>query len=304
MRCILPQAAPGSARARGQPLCCSARPAVGSPLRDFEAFVRDAQTRVCADFAALDGGAHFCSDVWSREGPESAGSGVTRVLEGGRLFEKAAANVSAVSGRLSAARASAMLGRGRPGVDPSGGQRYEAVALSLVFHGASPHVPTFRADVRAFSVEDGGVWFGGGADLTPNYLVETDVRAFHSFWAHLCDQHQAHTLPPRALYYAYKRHCDAYFHIPARREHRGVGGLFFDDVPQGRHASQPGEPAPLDAEAFCRAVCQGWLPSYEPICAARRLEPFTDAQRTWQLQRRGRYLEFNLLYDRCGDGVL
>jgi coproporphyrinogen III oxidase len=186
--------------------------AASAPLADFEAFVLDAQSRLCADVAALDGGASFGLDAWERSG-DAGGYGRTRVLEGGRLLEKAAANVSVVRGVLSASRAAAMSARGRPGVDPKGGQAYSAVALSLVFHAASPMVPTLRADVRAFAVEGSTAFYGGGADLTPAYVFPDDAKHFHATLATLCDAHQPPAAPRRALYAACKRACDDYFFL-------------------------------------------------------------------------------------------
>ena len=172
----------------------------------------EAQAALCADVASLDGGASFGLDAWERSG-DAGGYGRTRVLQGGKLLEKGAANVSVVRGVLSASRAAAMSARGRPGVDPAGGQAYSAVALSLVFHAASPLVPTLRADVRAFAVDGAGAWFGGGADLTPAYLFPADAQHFHATLAQLCDQHQPPAAPRRALYAACKRACDAYLYL-------------------------------------------------------------------------------------------
>jgi len=153
-------------------------------------------------------------------------------------------------------------------------------------------VPTFRADVRYFAVEgvEGGGWFGGGADLTPSYYFEEDARAFHTHWRD--------TLAPFGpdVYPAYKALCDAYFYIPMRKERRGVGGIFFDDVQAGDLAREGWGDG--GAEAMTRAVGSALLGSWIPITERRRGMPFTDRQREWQLMRRGRYIEFNLLYDR------
>ena len=145
--------------------------------------------------------------------------------------------VSRIRGVLTPERAAAMSARGRPGVDPAGGQPYAAAALSLVFHPRSPMVPTFRADVRRFTV-DGTSWFGGGADLTPYYLRDEDAVAFHAHWRAVCNAHDAAVVESEAetedrsgpLHARCKRWCDEYFYIPARKEHRGVGGIFFDDM--------------------------------------------------------------------------
>ncbi|KAJ9528409.1 hypothetical protein QJQ45_020333, partial [Haematococcus lacustris] len=167
--------------------------------------------------------------------------------------------------------------------DPQGGQAYAAAALSLVFHCANPLVPTLRADVRCFQVA-GQSWFGGGCDLTPFYLFDEDAVAFHNYWKGVCDKHQP------GLYMRLKQWCDSYFHIPARGEHRGIGGIFYDDL-----SSSDGG---FDAAAFTRDVGRGILPSWQHIAETRGGHPFTQAEREWQLLRRGRYLEFNLLYDR------
>eukprot|EP00967_Tisochrysis_lutea_P068679 scaffold90069_cov17-Tisochrysis_lutea.AAC.2 len=161
---------------------------------------------------------------------------------------------------------------GREGIDSRGGQAYAAAAMSLVFHSAHPHIPTLRADVRLFQVA-GISWFGGGCDLTPFYIDEADASNFHSFWKAVCDKHQ------EGLYSTLKQECDkcvlgaglskarsvraVYFYLPARGEHRGIGGLFFDDMEKGTEgASSKGG---FDAEAFTRDVGKGILDSWVPI---------------------------------------
>ena len=211
-------------------------------------------------------------------------------------------------------------GRGRAEIDPAGGQKYATAALSLVFHPTSPMVPTFRADVRRFAVEGAGdVLYGGGADLTPYYLYEDDAREFHASWRELCDAHDTSVDPSvfdmcaaetgglgGALHARCKRWCDEYFYIPARGEHRGVGGIFFDDMEAGgspesdASAESPQRKAVVarDPEAFTRAVAKNWIASYAPIVERRRGERYGDVEERWHHQRRGRYVEFNLLYDR------
>jgi len=354
----------------------------------FEVFVVASQDRILREAERLDGsGRVFLRDRWER--PEGAGYGVTAVLEGGDLFEKAAANVTVVCGALSPQRAQAMSGRGRAAVDPRGGQRYAAAALSLVFHPRHPHVPTLRADVRLFQVfadgkdegraggaanggggggGSGGVsggagrgpalsWYGGGCDLTPALLHEADARYFHAHWKAVCDGHLpgagggggggGNSGDGGGLYSELKPWCDRYFYVSARREHRGVGGIFFDDLERGgghgdgagteegheggagREGSSssgsgsgisnppPSSPATatetpcgapasaaaarrgeFDPAAFARDVLANVLPSWSDIAARRRALPCTEAERAWQLKRRGRYVEFNLLDDR------
>jgi len=265
---------------------------VGEPLlqvppgTDFAAYVNDLQGAICAAVEAVDGsGRTFCTDRWERDPKDpGAGYGVTRVLEGGDVIEKGAANVSIIRGKLTPQRAQAMSSRGR-GINPLGGDPYAAAAMSLVLHPRSPLIPTLRADVRVFEV-NGQRWFGGGCDLTPVYLNEADTVAFHRYWKSLCDGHHPEYYPK------FKKWCDNYFYIPARKEHRGVGGLFFDDLSE----SPDGDPAA--AEAFVRHVGTALLGAWLPIVRRERDTPYTEAQRAWQLLRRGRYLEFNLLYDR------
>jgi len=250
----------------------------------FEDYVLQLQDGIIKRATELDGsGKEFVRDRWERDQSNpNAGFGITAVLEEGGVLEKAASNVSVISGTLSATRAAAMTSRGRD-IDPAGGQPYSAVAMSLVFHPKSPWVPTLRADVRVFEV-DGQRWYGGGCDLTPVYLFNDDAAEFHGFWKTLCDASSPQ------LYPEYKAWCDRYFYIPARKEHRGVGGIFFDDLSQ--------QEADFDVDQFVRAVGDGILPSWEPIVARRRSADVTEKERNWQLLRRGRYLEFNLLYDR------
>ena len=266
----------------------------------WEEYCWGLQAALCAQAEALEGegpgGAAFARDPWERG--ESA-RGLTRVLQGGRVLEKAAVNVSVVEGRLTAARAEAMRQRrGEGSCAVEEGAAYAAAAVSIVFHARNPHVPTLRGDVRRMALLDerGGVrseWFGGGADLTPAYLEEGDCREFHRFWSDACGAHGGPELYP-----ALKRQCDDYFYIPARREHRGVGGVFFDDLEPGAPAAGSAGPAPDDPEAFARAVGAGLVDSWEGIARRRAATPFGERERHWQCLRRGRYVEFNLLYDR------
>lgn len=250
-------------------------PAKVSALPQFAAFIRAKQAALIAELEAADGGASFVLE----ERPD--GSGGMAVIEGGDLIEKGGIGVTVMDGVLTEQRASAMSSRGR---EVAAGSRYSAAALSLVLHAASPRVPTFRSDVRIFEVErpDGSTasWVGGGADLTPSYLVEEDATAFHTFWRAVCEKHEC------ADYGRFKAWCDEYFYIPSRGETRGLGGIFFDDL------DAPG------AVAFARDVADGFMPSWLPIVDRRRGEAYGEEERQWQLLRRGRYLEFNLLYDR------
>ena len=222
------------------------------------------QDELCAALERVDGSARFSTDRWERPG---GGGGVTRVLQDGAVLEKAGVNVSDVHGAHSA----------RPG----DGGTFGAAGLSVVVHPRSPWVPTAHANVR-FVAREGAGGFGGGADLTPFYLFDEDCAHFHGVLRELCERH----LPGRHA--ALKRAADAYFYLPHRREHRGVGGIFFDDLDV-----EPERALALAAE-LPRAFLAAWL----PIVGRRAPLPFGEAERRWQELRRGRYVEFNLLHDR------
>ncbi|MCC6625028.1 MAG: oxygen-dependent coproporphyrinogen oxidase [Deltaproteobacteria bacterium] len=254
------------------------------------AVVEGLQDAITGALEAVDGGARFREDLWSRA---AGGGGRSRVLEGGRVFEKAGVNVSAVWGEVPRAVASTM-----PGEGPS----FFATGVSLVLHPLSPQVPTTHANFRyiergsfaadgtaAGDVEHTG-WFGGGADLTPYLLYEDDARHFHVTLKAACDTGGAHFYP------RYKAWCDEYFRNTHRDEGRGVGGIFFDWLRPG--VAEAGE---RDLEAlfgFWERVGASFLPAYLPIVERRRDAPWTEEDRRWQLERRGRYVEFNLLHDR------
>ena len=247
-------------------------------LQQMEAMVRAQQDAICSAIAALDGG-QFGSDSWERPG---GGGGTSRVLQDGRIFEKAGVGVSVVHGSLSAEAAQAMAGgQGRgDGV----GLDFHAVGISLVMHPHNPMAPTVHANYRYFERGGGALWwFGGGADLTPAYLFEADAAHFHAQHRDACARHDP------AFYPRFKAWCDRYFHLPHRQETRGVGGIFFDDLCD----------RPADALfAFVRDCASAFLPAYLPIVQRRWQLPFGDAERRWQQLRRGRYVEFNLLHDR------
>jgi coproporphyrinogen III oxidase len=220
--------------------------------------------------AALAAGPHFREDSWQREG---GGGGRSRVLSEGAIFEKAGVNFSEVFGQLSDAFAGQLPGEGRD---------FTATGISLVLHPRSPMVPTVHANFRYLTKGDRG-WFGGGADLTPYYPYREDVIHFHRTWKRVCDQHAA-VVDYRRL----KAWCDEYFFLPHRSEPRGVGGIFFDYLEGDWEARF----------AFVRDCGDNFLPAYRPIVQRRADEPYTERERAFQEYRRGRYVEFNLLYDR------
>ena len=237
-------------------------------MRDQAAeFVHGVQDRITHALAAVDGGS-FLEDNWERPG---GGGGRTRVLDDGRVFEKAGVNVSVVHGELSEDFAKSLPGDGR---------EFFATGISLVLHPRNPRAPTVHANFRY--IEQGSRrWFGGGADLTPYYLFEEDAVWFHRVWKRACDQHSSKYYP------RFKEECDRYFFLPHRGEARGVGGIFFDYLD-----------ANAEHESFWRTAADAFLDAYLPIIERRKDLEYTERERLHQLQRRGRYVEFNLVYDR------
>jgi coproporphyrinogen III oxidase len=228
-----------------------------------------AQAEICAALERVDGGARFGADPWERPG---GGGGLSRVLEGGAVLEKAGVNVSDVGGALAPALATAL---------PGTGGEFVATGLSVVVHPRSPMVPTAHMNVRFLARGDTG-WFGGGADLTPHYLFEEDCVHFHRVLRELCERH----LP--GSHAGMKRGADVYFFLPHRGEHRGVGGIFFDHLGEDLEA----------AAAFVAELPRAFLAAYLPIVERRRDTLHGERERRWQEIRRGRYVEFNLVHDR------
>ena len=235
------------------------------------------QDSICQRLAAVDGGAEFEKDAWDR--PEGGG-GVSRVITDGQVFEKGGVNFSHVMGETMPASATAH----RPHL---AGAPWQAMGVSLVIHPHNPFVPTSHANVRFFIAtpenEAPFYWFGGGYDLTPYYGFEEDCVHWHQTAKNACDPFG------ESLYDKLKHWCDDYFYLKHRDEPRGVGGLFFDDHNTGDFEQD---------FAFMRSVGDSYIDAYEPIVKARKDTPYTDAQRQFQLYRRGRYVEFNLVYDR------
>ena len=246
----------------------------------MEALVRDAQNKICNEIESLDGGT-FHEDTWEREG---GGGGCSRVLQDGSVFEKAGVNVSVVHGTLSEQAASQMGGGTELGATHL---NFFATGVSLVLHPHNPHAPTVHANYRYFErgSEDAPAawWFGGGCDLTPSYLYEEDAIHFHKTHKEACDKHDS------TYYPKFKKWCDDYFTIPHRGEARGIGGIFFDNLNQR---------SPQEHLSFVQSCADAFLPAYLPIIERRKDSSFTQDQKQWQQLRRGRYVEFNLVYDR------
>ena len=242
-----------------------------------EHYLRTLQDRLCTELAALDGNAVFHQDAWQRHG---GGGGLTRVLAGGRVFEQAGVNFSRIEGVALPASATAR----RPQLE---GCAFAATGVSLVVHPLNPHVPTSHANVRCFVATRPGAepvwWFGGGYDLTPYYGYEEDCVHWHRCARRACEPFGDDVYP------RFKRWCDEYFFLKHRDEPRGVGGLFFDDLDEW------GFERCFD---FMRSVGDSYLEAYAPIVARRASHPWAQRERDFQLYRRGRYVEFNLVYDR------
>jgi coproporphyrinogen III oxidase len=248
--------------------------------KEMSEFLGRAQLGICMALERCDGTGRFTSDRWKRphESGGEGGGGVSKLLTGGRVFEQAGVNISEVQGVLPPEMAERLTGVREP-------LPFHASGLSLVIHPHSPMVPTTHANVRYLEVGD-KQWFGGGADLTPYYLFEEDARHFHVTLKETCDRFD------RTLYPAFKKECDEYFYLPHRGEGRGIGGIFFDYLGRNESAALP-----MGFE-LVKALAHAFEHSYVPIVERRRHTPWGEREKHFQLLRRGRYIEFNLLYDR------
>ena len=252
------------------------------PIKRVKEYLLDLQDQICSGLEAEDSGGHFKEDLWERE---AGGGGRTRVLEQGEVFEQAGVNFSHVFGQRLPPSATAA----RPELE---GCNFQALGVSLVIHPRNPHVPTSHANVRFFIAnkagaendEEGSIWwFGGGYDLTPYYPNLEDIVHWHKNARETCRPYGDDVYP------RYKQWCDDYFYLKHRNETRGVGGLFFDDLNEWGFER---------SFEFMQAVGNSYLPAYLPIVARRKQLQYGDRERAFQLYRRGRYVEFNLVYDR------
>ncbi|WP_300354739.1 oxygen-dependent coproporphyrinogen oxidase, partial [uncultured Alcanivorax sp.] len=246
-------------------------------LQAVKDYLLGLQDRICAELAEEDGSATFREDSWDRE---QGGGGRSRVLENGAVIEKGGVNFSHVFGNQLPPSATAA----RPEL---AGRSFQAMGVSLVIHPKNPYVPTSHANVRFFVAEKEGEdpvwWFGGGFDLTPFYGFEEDVVHWHQTAKEACDPFG------EEIYPEFKSWCDDYFYIKHRDEPRGVGGLFFDDLNRFDFDT---------SFALMRSVGDAYIQAYRPIVARRKDHEYGDRERQFQLYRRGRYVEFNLVYDR------
>ena len=242
-----------------------------------ETYLTTLQSRICERLELIDQSAGFATESWDR--PEGGG-GISRVLADGNVIEKGGVNFSHVVGSSMPASAT----QHRPEL---AGRSFRALGVSLVIHPRNPHAPTSHANVRMFMAEKPGAepvwWMGGGFDLTHYYGYEEDAVFWHTQAKAACDPFGD------GVYPRFKQWCDDYFYIPHRQEPRGVGGLFYDDLNEWGFDQ---------TFAFMRSVGDGFLNAYAPILERRKDTPWTEEERQWQLYRRGRYVEFNLVHDR------
>ncbi len=246
-------------------------------IQQIKNYLLQLQNHICDTLAAEDPGYNFHEDAWQRE---AGGGGLTRVLAGGEVIEQGGVNFSHVFGDKMPASATAL----RPEL---AGRHFEALGISLVIHPRNPFVPTVHANFRFFAAHAGNTesiwWFGGGYDLTPYYGFKEDCIHWHQNAKAACDPFGSEVYPQ------YKQWCDEYFYLKHRQEPRGIGGLFFDDL--NAHGFE-------HCFNFIKSTGDSFLPGYIPIMQKRKQHTYTEREKDFQLYRRGRYVEFNLIYDR------
>lgn len=235
--------------------------------------LKQIQQEICAALETADGKATFSQEPWERPG---GGGGLTRVMQHGAVIEKGGVNFSAVHGKLPAPMVQALQ---------VNNDDFFAAGVSIVMHPESPMVPIIHMNVRYFELGDGTWWFGGGIDLTPHYVDEQDARWFHGQLKAVCDRFSP------GYYRAFKVWADQYFYIPHRKESRGVGGIFFDRL-------GPETDTKENLFAYIVAVAKSFAPIYTSLIQSKRNLSYGETQKNWQYLRRGRYVEFNLVYDK------
>ena len=247
-------------------------------IEQIKKYLLDLQVDICEEFGNLDSKSNFDTDIWKRD--DGRGRGITRVISDGSLFEKGGVNYSIISGDKMPKSATAL----RPDLE---GRKYTALGLSLVLHPDNPYIPTTHANLRFFIAEEAGKdpiwWFGGGFDLTPYYGFDEDAIHWHQTAKNACLPFGDNT------YRNYKKWCDDYFYLSHRDEQRGIGGLFFDDLNEGGFEK---------CFEFLQSVGNHFIKAYLPIVEKRMNFPYTPKEKEFQLFRRGRYVEFNLIQDR------
>lgn len=259
-----------------------------SPMRlRMQHFIESAQQQIVSELQQLEPSSRFRVDKWTRP---NGGGGTSCVLQDGQVFEKAGVNTSIVYGVLPRPAIQKMRVNHKA-LDPDvESLEFFAAGISLVLHPVNPMAPTVHLNYRYFETAnaDGSSnawWFGGGTDLTPSYLFDEDVIHFHRTIKEACDRHD------KGYYPRFKTWCDKYFYIPHRKECRGVGGIFFDDLDQDEKDQE-------QLFSFVNSCLDAFMPSYLPIVNKRKDAPYTAEEKRWQQLRRGRYVEFNLVHDR------
>lgn len=256
----------------------------------MEQLIKDKQLEIVKSLERLEtSDQKFFLDNWTRENPEEGG-GISAVIQGGEVIEKGGVNISIVSGSLPPAAVTRMRANHTELKVPAEGETlpFNVCGLSLIMHPKNPYAPTMHLNYRYFEVQnpDGSPqawWFGGGADLTPHYLFEEDAELFHTELKKACD------VVDLEYYPRFKKWCDEYFYVKHRKESRGIGGIFFDDI---------ADHSPEDLLTLVSGCFQAFLNSYPLILERRMLHPYSEKEVRWQHIRRGRYVEFNLMYDR------
>ncbi|OOG18972.1 coproporphyrinogen III oxidase [Sphingobacterium sp. CZ-UAM] len=235
---------------------------------------KEIQDEICQALERLDGSARFEEELWEREG---GGGGRTRIIQNGNILEKGGVNFSAVHGKLPETIKKAF------GVDEDD---FFATGVSIVIHPNNPWVPIIHMNIRYFELNEQMRWFGGGIDLTPHYVNETDARFFHQQLKSVCDKHNP------SFYDEFKKWADDYFFIRHREETRGIGGVFYDKLNTAKTGMSM-----EDIFAFSCDLGRSFAPTYTALVEKNRSKTFNEAQKNWQLIRRGRYVEFNLVWD-------
>jgi coproporphyrinogen III oxidase len=253
----------------------------GKPSMPLKEEIRDwlksLQDNICAQLEQADGKARFISDVWERPG---GGGGNSKVITNGAIIEKGGVNFSAVWGRTPEATLKSL------GLASSEQIDFFATGVSIVMHPSNPMVPIIHMNVRYFEMSNGTWWFGGGIDLTPHYVQEEDARYFHQRLKEICDQHHP------SYYSEFKKWADEYFFIRHRNETRGIGGIFFDYLKDENGFTKQSR---FD---FIKSVGNGFAPLYTYLMRKNYTHSFSEKEKQWQFLRRGRYVEFNLVWDR------
>ncbi|MDF2516479.1 MAG: coproporphyrinogen oxidase [Sphingobacterium sp.] len=235
---------------------------------------KEIQDEICQALERLDGSARFEEELWEREG---GGGGRTRIIQNGNILEKGGVNFSAVHGKLPETIKKAF------GVDEDD---FFATGVSIVIHPNNPWVPIIHMNIRYFELNEQMRWFGGGIDLTPHYVNETDARFFHQQLKSVCDKHNP------SFYNEFKKWADDYFFIRHREETRGIGGVFYDKLNTAKTGMSM-----EDIFAFSCDLGRSFAPTYTALVEKNRSKSYNEAQKNWQLIRRGRYVEFNLVWD-------